>query len=635
MPTSSASRVLRSAGQKLACLSLLCCALLGLWPNITLVTAQEPALTSLAVPPKTLVPLEQALDTRGDLSLQNTTIQKALFTIGATWNVNIVVGKEVDGTVSCIYTQAPLREVLDAILLANGYSYRPVGQSLVVQKAQEVGSANPLFESAAIAITHSDLQEVVLGAQLLLSSQGQLQSMESANSILVVDFADRVESIRSFVEQMDAAAAQSTGGIPSESYKRLQVAYFHTQFVPVDNVKGPLTAVLSSTGKLATMPAENRLVVVDYPSNIDMARRVLEKIDRPRPQVRITGLIYDISLQDVEQLGLNWNNAGTGSAPGTNGAGAEQFLQVKADTTTPLQSGFSGGSLTVRSLNDKIDLKTVAQFLQTAKDARLLADPNVTVEENEKAVMSSVQEIPFQQITQSELGGQIGTTAFKPVGITLDVTPQIAADGTVKMVVSQEFSRVAGFTERDNQPIVDSRVANTSVRVANKQTIVIGGLRQRSDTGDFNGIPFLKDVRVIGPLFRSRDTNVRESELIVFIQPEIVDYEQVMRSREFMALETINCRLDAIPLAEGCSGQNCGPCNEPIPFPSIESESVDQIPVEGVQQGPVDLTSNNATLRNDFDDRYRTAGDSAPLRQTISEKEQVRKSSAWKRMFRK
>ena len=635
MPTSSASRILRLVGQTLACQYVLRCALLVSLAGNTILTAQEPALTPPATQPRTLVPLEQALDTRGDLSLQNTTIQKALFTIGATWNVNIVVGKEVEGTVSCIYTQAPLREVLDAILLANGYSYRAVGQSLVVQNAQEVGSANPLFESAAIAITHSDLQEVVEGARLLLSSQGQLQSMESANSILVVDFADRVQSIRSFVEQMDAAASQSTGGIPSETYKRLQVAYFHTQFIPVDNVKAPLSAVLSSTGKVATMPAENRLVVVDYPSNIDMVRRVLERIDRPRPQVRITGLIYDISLQDVEQLGLNWNNAGTGSAPGTTGAGSEQFLQVKADTTTPLQSGFSAGTLTVRSLNDKIDLKTVAQFLQTAKDARLLADPNVTVEENEKAIMSSVQEIPFQQITQSELGGQIGTTAFKPVGITLDVTPQIAADGTVKMVVSQEFSRVAGFTETDNQPIVDSRIASTSVRVANKQTIVIGGLRQRSDTGDFNGVPFLKDVRVIGPLFRSRDTNVRESELIVFIQPEIVDYDQVMSSREFMACETIDCRLNKIPFAEGCSGQSCGPYSEPMPFPSIESEPVDQIPAEGVQQGPVNLTSGSDSLRKDFDDRYRTASDSAPLRQTVSEKQKASKPSPWKRMFRK
>lgn len=626
MQAHSVSHVLRSAGHVVVCLVACHCACL---PSLR---GQEPVLSPPATASKSLVPLEQALATRGDLSLQNTTIQKALFTIGATWNVNIVVGKEVDGTVSCIYTQAPLKEVLDAILLANGYSYRAVGQSIVVQKSQEVGSANPLFESAAIAITHSDLREVVQGAELLLSSQGQLQAMESANSILVVDFADRVASIRDFVAQMDAAAAKSTGGIPAESYKRLQVAYFHTQFIPVDNAKSALSSVLSSTGKIATMPLENRLVVVDYPSNIDMVKRVLEKIDRPRPQVRITGLIYDISLQDAEQLGFNWNNPGTGSNLGT-GDSTQQFVQIKAENETPLQMGASAGTLTVRSLTDNFDIKTVGQFLQTAKDARLLADPHVTVEENEVAVMKSIQEIPYQQITQSELGGQIGTTAFKEVGITLEVTPQIAADGTVKMLVSQEFSRLAGFTEAEDQPIIDSRQASTSVRVANKQTVVIGGLRQRSDTGDFNGIPFLKDMRLVGPLFRSRDTNVRESELLVFIQPEIVTYDQPMRAREYMAAETIDCRLQGIPLAEGCPTPG-GPCGEPIPFPPVDGENGHLIPVE-IPPQQVDLTSNRTPLRKDFDDRFRADNESVPLRQSASEQQRAQKTSAWKRMFGK
>jgi general secretion pathway protein D len=632
----SASRILRSAGQGLVCLFVLTCALVS-----SVLNAQEPVLTApgatLPAPPSAkapLVPLSEALDTRGDLSLQNTTIQKALFTIGATWNVNIVVGKEVDGTVSCIYTQAPLREVLDAILLANGYSYRAVGESLVVQKASEVGSANPLFRSAAISISHSDLNEVVEGARLLLSTQGQLQAMESANSILVVDFADRVETIRDFVAQMDSAASQTTGGVPAESYKRLQVAYFHTQYIPVDNTKGPLTSVLSATGRIATMPAENRLVIVDYPSNIDMARRVLEKIDRPRPQVRITGLIYDISLSDVEQLGLNWGHSAKGNNLDGDG-NAQQAITLETTTMQPFGATAPGGGFTVRSLTRNFDIEAVLLALQNAKDARLLADPNVTVEENEMASMDSVQEIPFQMITQSELGGQIGTTQFKPVGIKLNVTPQIASDGTVQMIVNQEFSRVAGFTENDEQPIIDKRVASTSVRVANKQTIVIGGLRQRSDTGDFNGIPWLKDVKVVGPLFRSRDTNVRESELLVFLQPEIVDYDQVMRSREFMALETINCRLDGIPRAEGCPPPaNCEPCVEPIAFPPIESE-FNQLPPDPNQQGAVEQTSNNVPLRPGYDNRYRTTGDSAPLRQPHEERQAEKKPSVWKRMWGK
>lgn len=592
-----------------------------------------PAPTQLLSAP---IPLAQALEAKGDLSLQGATIEKALFAIGASWRVNIVVGKDVQGTVSCIYKQAPLREVLDAILLANGYSYRAVGESLVVQKAQDVGSANPLYESAAISIVHSDLQEILEGARLLLSRDGQIRALDSAKSILVVDYADRVASIREFVARMDAAAAETTGGIPAETYQRLQVSYFHTQYIPVESTREPITAVLSQIGRVATMPAENRLVVVDYASNIAMVRRVLEKIDRPVPQVRITALIYDISLQDVEQLGLNWNSSAKGNNLDGDG-NPQQALTFDTTTLIPFTAGSPGGTATIRSLTRNFDINTVALLLQNANDARLLANPNVTVMENQTADMSSVQQIPFQQITQSELGGQLGTTAFKDVGITLHVTPTVAADGTVKLKVDQEFSRVAGFTENDNQPIIDTRIANTTVRVANRKTLVIGGLRQRSDTGDFNGIPYLKDVKFIGPLFRSRNTVVRESELIVFLMPEIVSFDQPPSQREYLAQETVNCRLDRVPMAEGCGGptNGCNDCSslpptgvlyEGAPFEGTQTVPVDplhsDLPPVSQQSTPQPNQLEKVPLRAGFGDRYRAKGGVDARRRTIQESNQ-------------
>ncbi len=599
--------------------------------EIAVAPTPEPLLAAQVSSP---VPLAQALDAKGDLTLQNVTIEKALFTIGASWRVNIVVGKDVTGTVSCIYKQAPLREVLDAILLANGYNYRAVGDSLVVQKSETVGSAHSLFESAAISITHSDLTEVLEGARLLLSREGQIHALESAKSILVVDYADRVASIREFIRRMDAAASESTGGIPAESYQRLQVSYFHTQYIPVASAREPITAVLSPAGRVATMSAENRLVVVDYASNISMVRRVLEKIDRPVPQVRITALIYDISLQDVEQLGLNWSSAAKGNNLDENG-NPQQVLALDTTTLIPFTSGSPGGTATLRSFTRNFDINAVALLLQNANDARLLANPNVTVMENETANMSSVQQIPFQQITQSELGGQLGTTAFKDVGITLNVTPSVAADGTVKLDVEQEFSRVAGFTENDSQPIIDTRIANTTVRVANRRTLVIGGLRQRSDTGDFNGIPFLKDVKLIGPLFRSRETTVRESELIVFLMPEIVAYDQCASHRERRAQDTVNCRLDRVPVAEGCGGPatGCSPCNGAqgnlpldgqINYEGPNSDAADEVlrqlpPAAFQQTNPAHDPLEKVPLRPGFGDRYRAKGATDARRRNIQE----------------
>lgn len=640
MPRASGSDLFRSTHQRRIGVLVALCMLSGAWlvPRVPAQEALRVTDATVAAPaPATLlsspVPLSEALETRGDLSLQDATIEKALFTIGASWRVNIVVGKDVKGTVSCIYKQAPLREVLDAILLANGYSYRAVGESLVVQNSQDVGSAHPLFESAAISITHSDLNEVLEGARLLLSKQGQIRGLNSAKSMLVVDYVDRVTAIREFVASMDAAASRTTGGIPTASYQRLDVSYFHTQFIPVDSAKEPITAVLSQAGRVATMPAENRLVVVDYASNIAMVRKVLERIDRPIPQVRITALIYDVSLEDVEQLGLNWSSAAKGNSLGADGT-ADQALSFDSTTLIPFTAGAAGGTATIKSLTDNFDINTVALLLQNASDSRLLANPNVTVMENQTADMSSVQQIPFQQITQSELGGQLGTTAFKDVGITLHVTPTVASDGTVKLVVEQEFSRVAGFTENDSQPIIDTRIANTTVRVANRKTLVIGGLRQRSDTGDFNGIPYLKDVKFIGPLFRSRSTNVRESELIVFLMPEIVSYQQAPSQREYLAQQTVNCRLDAVPMAEGCGGPNANDCSNDFQGEVIY-EGQNSLPAEGIlppfnqpaaqalptTQAPVTPTAlqEQVPFRKGFEDRYRAVGGTDVHRRIIQE----------------
>lgn len=607
-------------------------------------------------PPK--LPLAQAILKAGDLTCRNMSIESALFTISDTWNINVVTSGKLDGNVNCAFDDAPLNEILDAILLANGYSYRAVGESLVIQHSADVGSANPLFRSLTLPILHSNIEEIVEGAQLIKSAAGQVKALPAAKSVLVIDYPDRVESVRTFIVEMEAASAQIAGVEAGGSPGRLEVAYFKTHYIPVANAQQPLLAVLSPLGRVAVMPAENRLLVVDYAANLEMAKKVLSRIDQPRPQVRITALIYDLSLQDVEQLGVNWGSTGKGNSVNSLGI-ADQALQFETTTVAPFTTGQTGGALTVRSLTRNFDIRSVVQLLQTANDARLLADPNVTVMDNEEAICKSITEIPYQQITQSELGGQIGTTAFKEAGVTLRVRPTIAGDGTIAMVVAPEFSRLAGFTPGENQPIIDSRQATTTVRVANRQTVVLSGLRQRSDTGEFNGIPFLKDVKYIGPIFRSRDTNVRESELIVFIMPEIVPYDDQPSCRQFQALETVECRLDHIPAAEGCGPMGAG-CDAtlkelppvemapgppmpatpgaPMPYPTTSDAPMPSTPMPiAPPPGPPAPAGTNSHMRPPYEARYRADGPN-DLRRHVRPGGQAAaappaKKSTWQRMF--
>jgi general secretion pathway protein D len=497
--------------------------------------------------------LTDALNRRGDLNLHGLTLNSALFTISEQWGVNIVAG-DLQGSVNGMFKQAPLREILDSILLSNGYNYQAVGESLVVRSVADLGPSSPSLQSATIPVRSADIDEVVEGARVMLTPQGKVQALKSAGSIVVLDFPYQVQLVRNFVRSLEGDTEDQFSSADGRAGRPLEVGYFKTQHITAKAAEQALAAVLSKSGRIGVLEEEDRLVISDYAENLAMIEKVLARIDHPRPQVRITALIYDISLQDIEQLGINWNQVGkvrinADGEPNTS-LGIDSIMQV------PFQANTAGSALTFMNLSRHLDITAVALALANANDARLMGNPNVAVVENEEAIFQSVEEIPYQQLTQTSAGGQIGTTAFKEAGITLRVRPKIAADGTIVMQVTPEFSRLAGFTPGDNQPIIDRRTASTVLRVCDRQTVVIGGLRQRSDVGDFKGVPYLKDIPGLGRAFRSRDTDVRESELVVFIMPEIIAYDERPGIRDQRVADTLNCRLDQIPLAEGCP-PNC------------------------------------------------------------------------------
>ena len=497
--------------------------------------------------------LVEALERPGDLVLRASSLDAALFTINELWKVNIIAG-HLEGEVNGVFKDAPLKEILDTILLGNGYGYRMVGKSIVVSRLDQLGQVNPFFVSEAIQVSNAKASDLVEAARLLSTPQGKVQPIDSAGSLIVIDFPERVKMIRDLVDSIDAASGGPGMLDASGKPKPLQVGYFHTQYIPVASAKQVLAAVIGPVGRIEAIDEEDRLIMVDFAENLAMAERVLSQVDRPRPQVQITALIYDLSLEDIEQLGINWAQTVSARTKGTISSTTDLTIN------NPFSASASGALFTFTHMGDTFDLAAVAQAIQTASDSRLLANPNVTVMDNEEANFEAVTQIPYQQITQTGQGGQLAGTAFKDAGIKLDVVPKVAADGTVELVVRPEFSRLTGYTPGDNQPVIDTRSTSTTVRIRNGETLVIGGMRQRSDVGEYGGVPGLKDVRFVGNMFRSRSTDIRESELVVFITPRIIGFSGPIDCREQLVKDTVDCRLDHIPRAEGCPPYNSACC---------------------------------------------------------------------------
>ncbi|MEW4561735.1 secretin N-terminal domain-containing protein [Bremerella sp. JC770] len=491
--------------------------------------------------------IESALKQRGDLTLRETSLPHALQTISEIWNINVVLGSKVEGTINGTFRDAPLYDILDSLLLLNGYGYRPVGDSLVIVPLSELGTSNPMFRSETIPLEHASAVEIIPAVESLKSRGGSIQAIASANSLTVVDYPDHLEMIRNAVKNIDQVAAGS-GAAPGTRIIT-DVLNYRPEYIDAKSLLEAIQSLISADGRAAVVEAENQVVVIDRPENLRMIEGVLQRLDIPKPQVRITALIYDIDLDDMESLGVDWSTVFKGR---TNAEGVSQnVFGLESAIAIPTAAGDPTGVMTFQTLNGSFDLAAVIDAVRQMDDSRLLADPNVVVVNREKAMIQIVTEIPYQQLTQTSAGGDIGTTAFREAGVMLTVTPRIAADGTIEMDVVPSFSRLTGYSEGPNpQPIIDKRETSTTVRVADGQVLVIGGLRQRVDISNDNGIPYLKDIKYVGKLFRYRQTQVRESELVVFLRTEILPCPATaMNCRHTDAYEEGFTKLDAIPVA--------------------------------------------------------------------------------------
>ncbi|MDP7015687.1 MAG: secretin N-terminal domain-containing protein, partial [Pirellulaceae bacterium] len=445
---------------------------------------------------------------------------------------------------------------------------------------EELGESNPAFNTATFRVPVSDAEamaEVVKGAKLFMSPHGKVEAIPATRSIVVIDYPEHLEKVRAFIA--DLSASSDAGPITGNQFER-----FAVQHVLAADIKTALEGAVGEGGTIAALEKENIVLVNGPPPMLDMVRQMIKQLDMPRKQIRITAYIYDIALDESERMGINWNHAASGRNMNADGMGDDLFgfnsgilgaaTEMASDTadaaadagagaamTTGAAAGVESGTMMIRSLSRNFDITSTIQMLDETRGARLLADPRVVVYNHEEATMKAVREVPYQQETQSTDGGSVASTEFREAGVTLTVTPRAADDGTITMDVAPTFSVLAGF--QDGQPIIDTREANTKVRVANGQTIIIGGLRQRSEVETVTGVPHLKDWKYFGKLFRSHQTTVVESELLVFIKPEIVDEITIGTDREAHAQAISESTLERLlpphdgPFIPGCSDAYC------------------------------------------------------------------------------
>jgi len=238
-------------------------------------------------------------------------------------------------------------------------------------------------------------------------------------------------------------------------------------------------------------------------------------------QVNLQVKIAEVSRNLVHKVGMNWSalGSGEGSFSGYIGRASRQFVTRDASAGTITFTQPSDNSTTLGFVADMfgMDVAGALDLAETTGLATLLAQPNLTSLSGETASFLAGGEYPYQVSN----GLQGNSVEFKQYGVQLAFTPTVLADGRISLRVRPTVSSL-DFSINSTVPALRSRTAETSVELGSGQAFMIAGLLS-SDTGNnIDKVPGVGNIPILGSLFKSRNFQRNESELVIIVTPYLV-----------------------------------------------------------------------------------------------------------------
>jgi type IV pilus assembly protein PilQ len=416
------------------------------------------------------------------LDLQDTDIDNALRIIAEVSNLNIVASEDVLGKVTLRLTDVPWDQALDVILKTHG-----------LDKVLE-GNVMRIAPVDKLRVERESLK------------QAQIADMELA---------------------------------------QLVVKYLRVSYGKASELKSLVETVLSERGTVAYDERSNQLIVKDIQSGIDNVTELVSKVDLRTPQVLLETQIVEASRNLTRDLGselgfqyiqspstgngtgLNFPSAvAVGGTLTNNGLGASAFPAAVSATAG------SAVSMLFDSADGTKSLELRLTQLESEGRVRIVSRPAVATTNNKPAEIKSVEKyrvrLPSggtsvatgQGSTANGTGG--AATEVIEAGIVLNVTPQASPDYYILLDIKAKSSTF-GNSSVEGIPNEIERSASSSVLVSSGQTFALGGIYKLMDKDDVSGVPFLKDIPVLGTFFRRLQTTNTDEELLFFITPRIVE----------------------------------------------------------------------------------------------------------------
>lgn len=412
---------------------------------------------------------------------QNIEVRSLLQLIAKSSGLNFIISETVKGNVTLNLKHVTWQQALSVILKTQGLTSRQVGNVIYI----------------------GTIEEVTTNEAKLLTSEDAISNVMPLQSTLVP---------LKYATAKDIAEVLKSGN----------------------------SNLLSSRGQVAVDSRTNSLIVRDTKQNIRGILPEIKKLDVPAKQVLIEARIVNIDITYEEQLGVRFGTSNTRSLSGTlNGANQlAQGTNVNAITpltdrlnfNSPAATLFDGAAVGSVGLalahlgNIYLDLELSA--LEGERHAKIIARPRVVTSNQQKALIQTGEEIPYQEASSSGAT----TVVFKKAVLSLEIIPQITPNNKIvlNLKATQDkrgLNTAVGQTSGGQTitiPAIDTQEVQSNVLLNDNETIVVGGVYREEKINTFDRIPFFGTLPIVGNFFSHKGVRNEKHELLIFITPKII-----------------------------------------------------------------------------------------------------------------
>jgi type IV pilus assembly protein PilQ len=315
---------------------------------------------------------------------------------------------------------------------------------------------------------------------------------------------------------------------------------FHISFASTSDLTKTLKAYSTpERGSISIDERTSALIVKDTADTIEKIRKIIEVLDTQTPQVLIESKIVEVTEAYKKEIGLQ-QGIGFGydpigiigdGVPNAVGAGVGQGVDGGPGFTISSAPSTGDGARTLFGLSISrfgrlTNLNFALQLMESESKGKVVASPKVITQNKKAATISSSDTTSFAITTGT---GETASTSFQQVSanLSLVVTPQVTSEGSILLGVQLSKDAFSVRPSASAPPNMSNRKIDTNVLVDNGSTIVIGGIYTFAKSESHSGIPFLKDIPLIGWLFRTPYApESSKSELIIFITPRVINQEE-------------------------------------------------------------------------------------------------------------